>query len=558
MRGLAPLIPFALICGVSLAPQSPACGLGTGGEHEDERFGYKIRPPKDWASIPVKVNEGWLIAKFLSDRAYYYTEKGGWTYEHKPELMVIAFVDEVVKQKGPKVEKPDEDTTIYTFQNRYKDYQDYLRNTYSGGGFYISAEEESQVGDVPVTCYEIKVEKLVRNGPKRIITWVFHVPDVDIAVQIEVLENHYKKVKSTIDRTLKSFRAIPRVGELPGEQASSGGFTFWISTSALDELSLEERTKKRREQCERQHDLAIEALPPDWEHTKEKGFLVLSNVDLKYGKRLADQASVIMDWLNKNFSYIGPDEYIREPILRVCKSRDEEYSYSRGGGGWGGTSLEFVTNKEDGGSQSFEFEWINGRVASHWFQDRDRELYWAMPEWIQRGLEQLLAHSSAKGSKLRFYPDEWSRDEMREAVREGRIISPKQLMTMSRTELWDRDGASFWSALQQSESFVYFLLAGDGSSNSKYREIIHSYLTALEISLTEMREKEKAEQAEGGSGEDEKPQTAEEEEERFRKRREQLRDQEKTLLEDVFQRTFHSWDEKDWERLEKDYLKSIS
>jgi len=557
MHALRSAFLITLICGVPLASHSQAHAQDKSGYHQDERFGYKIKPPKKWTNIPVKVDEGWLIAKFLSDRSYFYTEKGGWTHDHKPEVMIIAFVDEVVKKKGPDVEKPDEKTTIYTFRNRYKNYQDYLGKTYSGGGYYISAEKEREIGGVTVTCYEIKVEKLVRDGPKRIITWVYHVKGLDIAVQIEVLENHYKKLKSTVDRTLKSFKEIPRVGDLPGEQASSGGLIVWTSTSAMDELTVEERTEKKKKQCEQQHEMAIKALPASWTHAKEKNFLILTNSDPKYGKRLAGQASAVLKWLDKNFGYIGPDEYVREPILRVCKTRDEEYSYSRGGGsGWGGTSLEFVTNKEDGGATSYEFEWINRRIASHWFQDHDRELFWAMPEWMQHGLEELLSHTSSKGSKLRFYEDEWSRDDMRQAVREDRVISPKNLMTMSRTELYNREGGSFWSALEQSESFVYFLIAGDGAKNKKYREIIPNYIRTLKIVLAEMDKR-----PETGDGESEgssTPKTEEEEEKLFRERRKNLRDKEKELIEDVFFRIFRSWDDKDWDKLERDYLKSIS
>ena len=47
-------------------------------------------------------------------------------------------------------------------------------------------------------------------------------------------------------------------------------------------------------------------------------------------------------------------------------------------------------------------------------------------------------------------------------------------------------------------------------------------------------------------------------EELHRKLREDLRNQEKELLQEVYNRTFADWTEKDWEKLDKAFLKSIS
>jgi len=524
--------------------------------HSDARFGYKIRPPKEWIGIPVKIDEGWLIAKYLSKRTYFYTDPSdGWTHEFKPEMIVIAFVDEVVKKKGPDVKK-EGNATIISWTNRYKDYEDYLDKTYSGGGFYVSKKEEKKHAGIGVTCIEVKVEKLVRDGPKRIITWIYHAPDVDIAVQIEVLEGSYKKLKNTINRTLKSFKPIERTGELPTEQSSgqSGVFGF-ISRWDQEDMTVDERQAARRKIEEDQHRRTIEALPEGWKNKKIGRYLVVTNASEKYGKAVANQAEGIWKWLEKTFPYVGPEEYVRAPILRICKSSDEEQAYSRGGGtGWGGTGLEIVTNRESGGAMSGEYAWINRRIMDHWFQDRDADLYWAMPEWLDYGLDNLVANSHAKGSKLRFFPDIWNRDDLKIAARDGRIVHPRNLVQMSRTEFRGNGGKSVWDNLYQSEAFVYFLLAGDGAKTKKFREIIPTYLRYLEEVLDEQEQKKDEEDAPKPR---EGPKTEEEEEERFRTRRENLRDREKELLEEVFRRAFADWSEADWNKLERAYLKSI-
>ena len=559
-------IPFVLVLAVATlvaefptlgeaASSAPLAVQGKSGYHEDSIFGYRFKPPKDWSNIPVKVDEGWLIAKFLSDRDYHYTEKGGWTYEHKPELMAIAFIEQKTKKDDVEVDEEDDGEKItIRFNQRYEDYQDYLKKTYSGGGYFVAGEEEIELDGVKVTCLDIKVEKLTRTGPKRITSWIYHLKGVDIAMQIEVLENHYTKLKKTIDSAFKSFDEIPRTGELPDEQSTSTSFT-WNSRSKLDEMSLSDRNKLLMEQCETQHQNVIDALPEGWEYSKEKACLVITNADMKYGKRLASDAKAVMDWLEENFDYVGPQRYVRAPILRLCKTRDEQYSYSRGGGsGWGGTNLEFVTSLENARDWAGEFSWINGRVATHWFQDRDQELYWALPEWLDHGLTEFINNSKIKGSKLKFRQDDWDRDDLRNAVRNDGVQTVQSLMQMSRTELWEGRDSSFWNSLDEAESFVFFLLDGDGAKNKQFREIIPNYLKNLRQLLDE--EKDKVEEKEPGAADT--PETEEEEEERFRKRREELRDREKEFLEKVFQRTFAGWSEKDWEKLEKSFLKSIS
>ncbi|MEW6072495.1 MAG: hypothetical protein AB1726_07880 [Planctomycetota bacterium] len=537
-------------------PSPPAQELA-GGVHKDARFGYKIRPPKDWLPIPVQIDEGWLIAKYLSDRAYFYTDPvEGYTYEFKPEMMVIAFIHDVVKKKEPDV-REEGDTKVVTWVNRYKDYEDYLDQTYSGGGFYVAAKEKVKWHGVDVTQMEIKVEKLTRSGPKRIVTWIFHVPKVDIAVHIEVLEDSYKKLKSTVDRTLSSFQVIERTAPLPTEQASTAGLvvTFVGEWSQQDKTPAERRAARIQHQ-ESIHQRTIDSLPVGWTHAKIGRFLVVTSADEKYAKKLANQAECVWSWLEETFPYVGPGEYVREPILRICKTQDEEMSYTRGGGSsWAGMGLEFITNRETGGALSFEYEWINRRMLDHWFQDRDRDLYWAMPEWLQYGLRALVGNSSAKGSKLRFYADLWNKDDLREIVQRGAARSPRDIVQMTRSEFWGEGGRSVWDSLYQSEAFAYFLMAGDGARNPDYQGFISGYLDKLKGVLEERAAAEKADPSSAG---EEAPATEEEEEERYRRRRERLREDEEAFVDEVFRRAFPSWTESDWERIGREYLKSIS
>ena len=200
-----------LIASAALVAPSPAQGARG---YENTDFGYKLKPPKDWTQIPMQSEEKWQTAKWMCNRQYFYTEPGGgWTYDHKPELVVIAFRSAAALKRAQVEKKEDKDkNVVILISNPYKDYLDYLKRTNTDGGFYVSDEEEVDLGDHKATCYEIKIEKLARSGPKRIITWVHHTPEVDFAVQMDVLENSWDKIKKEVLDTQKSFGLIERAG----------------------------------------------------------------------------------------------------------------------------------------------------------------------------------------------------------------------------------------------------------------------------------------------------------------------------------------------------------
>jgi hypothetical protein len=244
---------------------TPALATPQGsGVFKNPRFGYQFRTPKGWRNIALKTGEVWLTSKFLSEKSYFYTDEIGWTYEHQPEMMCIAFVHENMKRKKT-VEEDEEDgvkTTVTILSNPYKDYEDFLDRTYAGGGWYFSKEEEGKHKGIPVTKYEVKVEKGARTGPKRIITWIFHAEDIDFALQTEVLEPEYKGLKSVVERSLNSFEFIERSGELLPKAGTEAG-AIRITRKSLTEGTPKERRTVRQKSQRQLHDRAIASLPDD-------------------------------------------------------------------------------------------------------------------------------------------------------------------------------------------------------------------------------------------------------------------------------------------------------
>jgi len=523
--------------------------------HEDPLYGYKLKPPKGWTQIPLQVEERWQTAKYLSERTYFFTERGSWTYEHRPHMLVIAFVEEMTKEKA-EVKKTDDATVVFV-KNPYKDYKDYLQRTYSEGGFYVAEERESELEGVPVTCLEIKVEKLVRGRPKRISAWIFHAPGVDFAVEFEVLESEYKGLEKTIQSSLRSFRLIPRAGALPGAPAEDddvGGLNSsgWYWIAKLDLLSPVDRKLKRIELEKRMHAKALAALPSDWTSQKIGRFLVLCHGSDKQARRVVEQAESLMRWLDLSLPFVGPDEYVRSPIVRICKDWEEYRALSQGGEGWGGWGLEIITFDDHGGKIGWQAGWLNRNALHVWFLERDRELYFALPSWLAMGLSQVVENGYVKGSRFEFRDDDWERAALRERVRSGAATRPRDLMRRGNEKTFD-DLRQNFGAYHEAGALVRFFVNGPGAKDPKTRDVLPLYLKNLKAVIGEIAAEEKAKEG----GEEDEPATEEEEDAWFKKRQNLWKEKEQRVLQDVWERTFRSWTDEQWDAFEKFYFKSV-
>lgn len=510
--------------------------------HKDTTYGYKIHPPKDWLAPTRDIDSQWIIGKFVSRKDTYYNSPEGGTWRFKPEMTIVAFVHDVIKRKGVRKKEEDDEgikKTIISLSDPYKDYKDYLKRTYYGGGYYFAAEEESSLKDVPVTCYEVKVEKLTHPGPKRIIAWVYHMEDLDIAVQFEVLEKTYPKQKAEILRSLKSFRTIDREGELPGHEGVD-----IVSRFDWDELDPVERARRRAELEKEAHEKELAELPKGWKHGKVGRILVLDNYNMSKAKKIAQQCQAVMKWLDKKFDFVGPDEYVRAPILKVFKADDPHSSTFFYGGFLDNIVIEYQHNP--GGLREVNFEHVNRRALEFWFYERDRDLYWAMPYWMKFGLEDLIENSRAKGTKLEFPEDLYDRLNLKRSLSEGSISKPRELMMMGQEQFF----SGRWK-MDEASALVRFLVIGPGSKSKKTRDIFWDYLKNLAQVIAEIKNEEK------DKGPEEKPKTEEEEDEYFKRKQNAWKDKEKRVLEETFNRTFAQWKEKDWKAVTAAYMRMI-
>jgi hypothetical protein len=76
----------AVVLAALAAVSSTTSAMATAqGWHEDEVYGFKLMPPRGWTPIPLRADEGWLVAKFLCD------ERDHWNDEHFGASLLINY-----------------------------------------------------------------------------------------------------------------------------------------------------------------------------------------------------------------------------------------------------------------------------------------------------------------------------------------------------------------------------------------------------------------------------------------------------------------------------------
>jgi len=545
---LARLARTALLVAAALAVLVPTLRA----DHKDARLGFAIQTPRDWNAIPQKADETWLVANYQSKKAFFFTEKGGWTEDHKPNMQVIAFVGDQIKEMA-KVEKRKDKkgntNLLVSFDSPYKDYKDYMARRYTGGGWYVDKEEKTKVGDIEATVIEIRVDKLSYQGPKRIVTWIYHVPDVDVAVQFEVLQDGWPKIQAEVTRILKSFKLIPRSGEALVSEVVTGKK---LTILEADELTPEERKGWRQSEEQGFHARAQKNLPAGWDSIQVGRFLVVFSCDEKYARKVGVQAEAVWEWLETTFPFVGEKEYVRAPVIRICKDQDEYMQFHKGGG-WSWNNLEIVTFQDHGGSDSYRLGDVNQGVLNVWFGDRDRELYWAMPDWLSGGLIQVIAQARVDKGKVEFRRDDWNREDVRTMVRERRAKRPREIMMMTDTQIRSSSNNNFWDVHFQTQAFVTFLVAGPASRNAKSKTFLQQYVKSLKEVQLAVKAAEKAK----GGDKAKKPANEEEEAKMFRAQADNYKAQESNILDQAFRKAFGTWTEKDWDQFEDVYFQTI-
>ncbi len=523
----------------------------------DEKYGYTMQIPPKWKRIPMPSDEEWIIAKYLSERAF--PTKDGWT--HTPDIRVV-YLPPTRKDKPKADVKKGPDGTTVTItgaKKSYRDFKSYLQDNASDGGWYISKEEETTVNGIKATWLEIKWEKL--TTPRHGLAVVFHrETGAEYAVIFEVLEEQWDKVGRELTNCVRTFKFTEAKGDISGGATSGGEETLPGGAVppevkvgpdgkplVIDRNSPEERKKRRDAALKKELDHARSNLPKGWREVKSKNFFCFTHADEKYTKRALDQAEGMRAWVEKTFSTLGSGD-ASPLIIRICENSEEERAYHSGsrGSGWGGGNT-YTTNQEDMGGSFFGMGWMNSWVLQNWVEDRDPEAFNSVPNWLQMGLNGYVSTGILSKGRFDFRPDQSELVTMRKAAKEGKIMSTKDIFAADWQVFSNVEGA--WN---QCQAFVRFLVEGPGSQDKRLKGKIFEVLKVCGDIRREKDEARKAKATDGSPGEEYKePETEEEEEEQAKKRQERWKTEEKEFLAEVSKRAFKDLTDADWAAIDR-------
>jgi len=531
------LVAFTVLFAVGLLATPVEAGT-----HKDPRIGFEVTVPSGYTVVPLQANEAWIVARYKADKKDRFRDKDrGGTAMYAPTMTVIVFLDEIMDSESEVTSEGGEVTV--TFESPFEDYLDFLTKTRPG--FYVESDEETEQNGLPVRCLEIAH---TRQVPIRIVTWIYTTQLGKVAVEIDCLEDSWKKRKRDAYKVVKSLKAI----EITEELDLVGKYRNRFSSVFSYTISAEERAIRRKESEEAAWRDAQASLVDGWKAKMIKDVPILT-VDVGYASKVAERVKGVRGWLEKHFDSIGPGEYVRMPLVRVFENSEDEFNFQRG---LGNSANEIITNKAGrlgwqthsvGRNVIFanELGYVNYQTMRLWFSERDRDVYWNMPPWLLWGLSQMVAQAVPKGKRMTFPSGDMERYLNRE-VDSDNLPTVKELMKMSNEQFSDDAAAG----IAQSQALVRYFLDGPGAKNKATRDVLPTYLGHLMDLVKEAREQE-------FEGADEEPETEEEEEELERKRREWSKNLQRHVINETFNRTFDGWDEARWRVIESAFAKSF-
>jgi hypothetical protein len=342
--------------------------------------------------------------------------------------------------------------------------------------------------------------------------------------------------------------------------------------------SPEEAARMRREAAQESeralHGEAIAKLGDEWTSFETEHLLVLSHTDEKKARRVVAQVEAVLAFVQQELGMLGEGEYMRRPILRVCRDEEERRSLTRQRSTtptWLPAGLEILGSADTEGPGSFSLASLNSLLLQHFLKERATETYLAMPPWLGHGLQRYVEGLRLdKYGKLQFYLDDWDRDDLTVQTQLGRGLPPAQLFRMTEKKI---GGGETRGKYAQTDALVRFLLSEEGKKNPRAKSLLASYLAALQTianeKSAEMRARAETMQAEdakkpadgdeteAGENGDAKAPVLDPEQELARWRRKAWLDSEETLIEDLWFQNFRSFEDKDWKSLEKSFAKFI-
>ncbi|MEE8105903.1 MAG: hypothetical protein V3T86_10250, partial [Planctomycetota bacterium] len=245
-------------CFLSLAAHAQSAGAFV----KDERWGFKVRTPKDFSATALGADEATIALKTVGKRVLRpkKTLMGG----AAPEMNVLGF-PRSKRVAGTDVRKA------------------YLDSLAGRGGLSVGRHRvltEKAVKGVDAHDLELRYDSAILPSV-RVLARVYRFDDIDFAVECRVIDDHFKSHKKAFQACLRSFERVTRTKALPGVIAGApgagGGTDSTLEdsddeTGKTEDLSPEERAERLRASTEQDFQRQIDALPKGWRHHRTKNY----------------------------------------------------------------------------------------------------------------------------------------------------------------------------------------------------------------------------------------------------------------------------------------------
>ena len=498
---------------------TPCDARPSGSVVKDKVRGISFRAPKEWVSIPIDPLDKMTIYKFQAakpDRAKKIFSD--WTASMDlfffPPPGAITETENKDDGKEGKEGKEEEEEEEKTRQPQIRNYAEYVEVYLKGYRKLkvLGKPKKKKIKKIPVTFWDMMETIRFRNGKtldQRYRTAVFHTSDGEFAMQFVYLDEHSKRHKSDVEKSIRSFTRIKK--DAPSTAAVADG------DLSADAAYIEEQKKK---------------LSKGWYHfwSKNGNYMIFSNADKIFAREIARCLEGIRE--NYDAAFPGAPRIAWKPIVRVCRNQNEYYGYGgpRGSAGyWSDISKEFVFYNDTARGEKNTYLVLKHEAFHHFIH-----FYTGckLGTWYDEGHAEYFAGGVFAGKRIKIKENPWRKTYIQRVLVANKHVPLKKLVNLSKREFYSNAGVCYAEAW----SFVYFLREGRKGGvrmKKEWTEIPDLYLKNLITAFAEVEEANPDDRV--GSDEvnmDLSPQA----------------------IRLATERTFKGWTDKDWQELEKAWI----
>ena len=487
-RRLAPLALclLALCAGLSLATPASAQVPKPGDYYEDDSlYGFKVKTPKGWATIPPAPDDGNLILKFDPANTKYIFLSPEETLFLHTWLLKFDRRPEAAPEEG-KYLRVD------------KDLPTWIKKRVAGNGFKLEQEKDYKLSKIESTEYIYAGKK--GQEEVKIYAMLYRLePQVDVAY-VGIGPGEKKKWS----KWEKAFRSLAKSSfkklEVKRKEATkpAGG-------------SLRDRKRVKLQDH-------VRTLGSEWELLETPNYFVLtSNPDKRFNKELTQRLEAIRKIYEADYplekalaarearaklkleeSEDAPDpnattaapadpmEQSKTSVVRVCKDESTYQSYGGPGGSngyWNWVDEELVVydakatrgRSATWGTLNHEafhqyIFYFYGNISPHsWYNEGTGDFYGGY-EW--------------KHNKFKLTRYQKRVPDIKGALREKHFVPLKELVTWTQQQYYGQNEYNYagWQNYAQGWSFIYFLRTGRKSArgwDKSWDGILDKYMEVL-------------------------------------------------------------------------------